>query len=372
MGAARAFDSILEFEKPDLVHLHSYSIAVSSLLAHGVKSKSIPLVYTYHTPTTTCQRGTLLRWGNVACDGVMRTTRCTACSLAGLGVPRVLAETVAHVPPALGDLLGSRGLTGGAWTALRMRDLTSKRQRAVRSFLQCADRIVAPSNWVARLLEDNGVPIEQMVVCRQGLADGVAISPSRSRRTESSGSLRVAFFGRLDPTKGIHVLLDALARVPKLPMSLDIYGVRMAVGDDPYYASIANSVAQDSRVRLLPPIENQAMIETIALYDVLAVPSQGLETGPLVVLEAFAAGVPVLGSDLGGITERVRADVDGLLIPPSDATAWSNALARLISDRGLLKRLREGIVSPPRMRDVAQEMHRVYIELLAQKARHTA
>nr|WP_246232951.1 glycosyltransferase [Usitatibacter rugosus] len=211
-----------------------------------------------------------------------------------------------------------------------------------------------------------------MVVCRQGLADGVAISPSRSRRTESSGSLRVAFFGRLDPTKGIHVLLDALARVPKLPMSLDIYGVRMAVGDDPYYASIANSVAQDSRVRLLPPIENQAMIETIALYDVLAVPSQGLETGPLVVLEAFAAGVPVLGSDLGGITERVRADVDGLLIPPSDATAWSNALARLISDRGLLKRLREGIVSPPRMRDVAQEMHRVYIELLAQKARHTA
>ena len=56
----------------------------------------------------------------------------------------------------------------------------------------------------------------------------------------------------------------------------------------------------------------------LSRIDVLAVPSQWLETGPLVVLEAFAAGTPVIGSDLGGIRELVSDGRDGLLVPHDD------------------------------------------------------
>ena len=68
-----------------------------------------------------------------------------------------------------------------------------------------------------------------------------------------------------------------------------------------------------SRIRWLEPVKPEKVVETIGKYDALVVPSVCLETGPLVVLEAFAAGVPVIGSRLGGIAEMVRDGVDGLL-----------------------------------------------------------
>ena len=77
----------------------------------------------------------------------------------------------------------------------------------------------------------------------------------------------------------------------------------------------------------MPPTD---VVERLSVYDVVAVPSQGLETGPLVVLEAFAAGVPVLGSAIGGIADKVNDGVDGFLVRPFDSeTEWASALEAL-------------------------------------------
>jgi glycosyltransferase involved in cell wall biosynthesis len=95
-------------------------------------------------------------------------------------------------------------------------------------------------------------------------------------------------------------------------------------------------------------------------YDLLAVPSTGLETGPLAVLEAFAAGVPVLGSRLGGIPELVRDGIDGVLVSPDDPTAWATALRQLATEPGLLSRLRAGIRPPRTMKNVAEDMLEIY------------
>ncbi|MDP9171223.1 MAG: glycosyltransferase, partial [Acidobacteriota bacterium] len=101
-------------------------------------------------------------------------------------------------------------------------------------------------------------------------------------------------------------------------------------------------------------------------YDLLAVPSQWLETGPLVVLEAFAAGTPVLGSDLGGIAELVRDGVDGVLVKPAGSVAaWAQAMRRLCGQPELLIRLRAGIRPPRHTREVALEMMPVYRNALA-------
>ena len=126
---------------------------------------------------------------------------------------------------------------------------------------------------------------------------------------------------------------------------------------------VARSVARDPRIRLLPAIPNEKVVETLAHYDVLAVPSQITETGPLVVLEAFAAGIPVIGSDIGGIAERVVHDGNGLLVAPSDRRSWTAALRRLAADPWLLRRLSRGITPPPRMQDVAVTMESLYREM---------
>src|SRR4029078_9095541 len=97
----------------------------------------------------------------------------------------------------------------------------------------------------------------------------------------------------------------------------------------------------------------------------LAIPSQGMETGPLVLLESFAAGVPVIASNLGGIAERVRDRRDGWLVKCDDVGEWSAALERLANDRALVDSLRENIQEIRTMETVASEMARNYREVLS-------
>src|SRR5687768_1818815 len=61
--AASGFAEIVDSFKPDIVHLHAYTSGVSLLCARAVASRSIASVFTYHTPSASCPRGTLMRWG---------------------------------------------------------------------------------------------------------------------------------------------------------------------------------------------------------------------------------------------------------------------------------------------------------------------
>src|SRR5438034_1216879 len=79
--AATTFGTILDYERPDVVHLHAFTRGVSLRLVRQAKLRDMPVVFSYHTPTVTCQRGTLLRWGMEVCDGTLDLKTCTQCSL---------------------------------------------------------------------------------------------------------------------------------------------------------------------------------------------------------------------------------------------------------------------------------------------------
>jgi glycosyltransferase involved in cell wall biosynthesis len=111
-------------------------------------------------------------------------------------------------------------------------------------------------------------------------------------------------------------------------------------------------------------VPSSAVIATLQGASALVVPSAWFETGPLVVLEAFAAGIPVVGSGFGGIAEWVTDGVDGLLVPDLKAESWAKALTRLVNEPGLLDRLTAGVKPPRSMRAVAEEVLAVYQELL--------
>jgi glycosyltransferase involved in cell wall biosynthesis len=82
------------------------------------------------------------------------------------------------------------------------------------------------------------------------------------------------------------------------------------------------------------------------------VPSVWLENSPFVIKEAFAAGLPVVASNLGGMAEMVSDGHNGLLFEPGDAADLRRALHRLLNEPGLLERLREGI---PRVRTIDED-----------------
>jgi len=500
--AANEFAKILEEEQPDIVHLHAFTSAVSLRLVRAAKMRNLPVIFTYHTPTVSCQRGTMMRWGKEPCDGLMDVQSCSACTLDGLlgrrerrtesGGQRakgksMVAKLAGFLPPGFGALLGKTGLQGGIWTALRMTELVKLRHTTTRALFVEVDHIVAVCDWVKQVLLRNGVPQEKITLCRQGIAlnaeplkpealefksgkqkaemvkeeiggqsidverqrpeDGIqrsevrgqrvadgprdvparsgwrsgrglanlwgrfvlfgALRPrDRSRsdvvvRSPSSCSpsscspsscspvvrgpavrspLRIVFLGRLDPTKGIHILIQAIRSLPASSLvapkqneggsdlRLDIYGVAQGGTGKSYGQTLRRMAQGDERINFCPPVPANEIIGVLKKHDILAVPSQWLETGPLVVLEAFAAGIPVIGSRLGGIAELVQDGVNGILVEAEFIEAWAAALARLSNEPALLAKLRSGIILPTTTCMVADKMIEIYKNVTRQTA----
>ena len=354
--AAEAFARILDEERPDIVHLHAFTRGVSLRLVREAKRREIPVVFSYHTPTVSCQRGTLLRWGSEICDGVLNVRSCARCTLHGHGLPKAASVVAGSLPPGMGRFLGGIGASGGLWTALRMTELVELRHAAFHDLMREVDHVVALCQWVKDLLLRNDVPAGKVTVSRQGIGREI---PVRQNHT-SSATLRVAFLGRLHPTKGVHLLIHALRGDPGLPVRLDIFGVAQREADQGYIGRLVKLASGDSRIAFRGPIPNEQVVERLHEYDLLAVPSQWMETGPIVVLEAFAAGIPVAGSNLGGIAELVEHGVNGLLVERKLPDGWAQALRRLSQDRDLIARLRSGIRPPRTMREAAIELMAVY------------
>jgi len=361
--AVAAFDRLLEEERPDVIHQHAVSPACSVELMARAKARGRPVVFTYHTPGASCQRGTLMRWGRDVCDGRLQTAPCAACALSvRLGQP--LARALSYVPPSVGRALERRGLSGGPWTALRTSSLVRERTREAERLFQIADRYVALTPWVRTLLLVNGVPEERIVDVRHGV-DVQAGREVDSRPPDGRRALRIAHLGRLDPAKGTDILIRAVRGVDSRELSLDIFGIRQGPSDRAHGAALEMLAAGDERIQFRPALARGELVASLGQYDLVAVPSQGLETGPLVVLEAFAAGVPVIGSALGGIADRVIDGVNGILVRPhTSVSAWRQAIEGCLSDRQRAEVLRHGIARPRTLRDVAREMRAVYAGLV--------
>jgi glycosyltransferase involved in cell wall biosynthesis len=147
----------------------------------------------------------------------------------------------------------------------------------------------------------------------------------------------------------------------KTRAELDIYGIkpgRESEKDMEYRISdIGNA-----QVRWLAPVKPEEVVETIRKYDALVVPSVWLETGPLVVLEAFAAGVPVIGSRLGGIAEMVRDGVDGLLFEVGKPEDLADKIQEF---HRRMKNIKAGVPRVKNTREVGYEHLKLYQQLLS-------
>jgi len=362
--SAANFTTILDRYRPDILHLHARSQAVSVLLARAAKAKGIPTVFTYHTPTVTCARGSMLRWGKEVCDGEMRPDRCAPCMLHGKGLSAPLAVAAGRLPLVFGRMAGAAGLEGGLWTAVRSAELIRLRQAAVRRMLDEVDHICAVCEWVRDVLLVNGIPADKITLSRQGVAHSVKNSAMPVLATaRDRNALRLAFFGRVDAAKGLGTAISAMRQIAAPNVTLDIFAVAQNERARSALDSTKTLCAGDARIRFRPPVGAGEVVSTLRDFDALVVPSEGLETGPLVVYEAFAAGIPVLGSNLGGIAELVDDGVNGILLPPGSVPEWARAISRLATQPGLLKKLKAGLKPVRTAEDTARDATMVYAKV---------
>lgn len=211
-------------------------------------------------------------------------------------------------------------------------------ERDESAVLAVARAVVTTSAWTRRrLLERYPLPALRVHVARPG-TEWAPVSP----RTPGGG--RLLCVGTLSPLKGQDLLLEALGGVVGLPWRCTVVG---PLDRDPrFVSSLARRVTAigiADRVRMLGTRTPAALRLEYQDADLLVVPSR-VESYGMVVTEALAAGVPVIGTAVGGIPEavgRTSCGVPGLLVPPDDSAALAAALVRWLTDAGLRCRLRE-------------------------------
>ncbi|MEU2611061.1 glycosyltransferase family 4 protein [Micromonospora sp. NPDC007271] len=204
--------------------------------------------------------------------------------------------------------------------------------------LAVAAGVVATSEWTRRrLLDRYPLPADRVRVATPG-ADRAALAAG------SPDGARLLCVAAVTPLKGHDVLAAALATLADRPWSCDCVG---ALSRDPGFVDrlrgqLAAAGLAD-RVRLPGPCTGAALDAAYAAADLLVLPSRR-ETYGMAVTEALARGVPVLGSDTGGLPEALGRAPDGrrpgLLVPPDDPAALAGALRRWLTDSALRDRLR--------------------------------
>lgn len=229
--------------------------------------------------------------------------------------------------------------------------------RVERVALRRYDRVIAVSESVERFLaEHHGLRQPRLHRIDNGWS-GHPIHRDRSPRAPT-----VIAIGNLRPEKGHDVLLRAIAVVQR-----SIPGVRLLlVGDGERRAALEGLAAElgvTSGVEFLGYFDD--VFPLLARADVFAFPSRSEPFG-IVALEAMAAGLPIVASDVGGIPEIVRPGVNGLLVPPQDVDALAAALVDVLTDPDAAELGRRGkaLAEGRRMERTVRSYGTLYEELV--------
>jgi glycosyltransferase involved in cell wall biosynthesis len=200
------------------------------------------------------------------------------------------------------------------------------------------ERIIAVSTSIRRrLIERDDVHPDLITIVPNAMTSTSEPLADASLPTELRKRPLVGVVARLQPEKGVEYFLRAAARVAaKFPEAHFV-----VAGDGPLrqeLVALSEDLGLRERVHFLGfRSDASKLMESL---DGLVVPSL-TEGSPLVTLEAMAAGVPVVASAVGGIPDQIRHDREGLLVPPGDAAAISDALLTLLRDPARASRLGE-------------------------------
>jgi glycosyltransferase involved in cell wall biosynthesis len=285
------FVTILEAERPDLVHVHNTFMVISPSIYSACSERRLPVVQTLHNFRLLCPAGNFFR------DGII----CKEC------LDRSLLQSVRHA-----CYRNSRGATAGVALMLAL-------HRSLDTWGASVTRFIALTQFAKEKFVAAGFPAEKVVV--------------KPNFTESDPCERVrageyaVYIGRLAENKGLQVLLSAWKKLStQYPLQI--------VGDAPERAALELQARemQLSGISFRGRLSHAEVIETVKGAKFLIVPSVLYEGLPMCIVESFACGTPVLCSRLGSMIEIVEDRVTGLNFNPGDARdlaskvewAWNN------------------------------------------------
>jgi len=329
----RELRGLLRKNKPDIAHFHNTFPLISASAYEVCRAFGIPVVQTIHNFGLVCASRTFFR----------ETRVCQECS------PGRYGAAIRHA------CYGNSHVASAAIASMLWRNFYSDVHR------RCIDCFLALSPFVADWLA--GVGIER---------SRIRIKPNFITpvdRSLNASSEAVIFAGRLSIEKGIYTLLEAWRSLPDIP--LQIYG------DGPERGGLLRFVEQHRlNVRFMGLHPHSEVLSAISKARMLVMASGCFEGGvPLVVLESWAVGTPVIASRIGSTTS-ISEGVEALQFVPGNADELARKVRRLWGDRALAAELaRNGLkrFEAEHTEEIGgRQLVTLYKELLTQRTAQTA
>jgi glycosyltransferase involved in cell wall biosynthesis len=345
-----AFGRALLGFRPDVFHAqHLQGLSVGML--DVARASGAALVLSLHDFWLGCPRGQRVRDDRSYCADIDRgrCARCLRPEWQGIHrdpyFPLRLARNVFANPSAR---------------------ILAEYDRLVRAALLGASMVLTPSDWYRdEYVLWYGLDPARVRAVAPGMPHAVSRRPRPERRRGEP--FTVGYVGSLIPTKGVHVLAEAVAGIDRPGFRLAIHGGSLGffgrAGAE--YENEIREISKRSRSEIVlhGPYAPESLEPILASFDALALPSIYPESYSLTLREGWMAGVPVVASRLGALEGAVRDGENGLLAEPGNVAAWRAAILRLEGDSALRDRLSAAAPAIATMAVHADEMESIYSKL---------
>jgi glycosyltransferase involved in cell wall biosynthesis len=352
------FAEHIAIQQPDIIHFHEIAGSNGIGVAHfeAAKASGAKVFFTVHLASITCKTGTLMYAEEKLCDGYTDPSRCAYCAL----VSKTKSPLKAKLFSALGGVLYRLGYNTIGWqnaagTALSYSFQVKKLKSDLKRIVAACHKIIPITNWYRNILVLNGVAENKLELVSQGLP----VEPSLDLKPASTSvlPLKLIFIGRIDPLKGIPLLLEVAKGFAGSELQLDIYGAPSSAA---FQEECLKQTKGFSHIHWKGKIDQQKVIQTMAAYDALILPSAFSEMSPLVIEEAKFAGLPVIGSDVYGIAEQVRDKVNGWLFAFKNRESLKTLIDQLIRQPSLIDEARKNISKTKNFTEIADAYINIY------------
>lgn len=208
--------------------------------------------------------------------------------------------------------------------------------------------VVSNSNYLRSEYFRHGLDAGRLKVVPPFVSKTVSRAPT-PRDSDSTGSVRLGFVGRLEKQKGVAILIESLpsvARILSRPITLTIAGDG-ALSEKLRRAAVAIAIPNKIDVRFAGWLDDDALDNLYSNLDALVVPSVWPEPFGMVGIEAAAHGVPAVAFDVGGISQWLNDGENGHLADGAspNSNALAQAIVRCVAEREHHHRLCEGALS---------------------------
>ena len=365
-------EQVLDMVQPQVVHVHNL-LNLSFDLPAAARARGIPVVATLHDYTLVCASGgqRLHRAESHVCRTI-DTSRCARCfvespfytqaavgpvaaAVAGSGLLQRAVTAARGAAPALFDA-AARAMADARRFPVSDADMKERLAQARRVFEEIT-LFVAPSRSLAEEFIALGLDRSRIRVSDNGLPH-----MARPARGPAGAPLRIGFVGTLVWHKGAHVLLDAVRRLASDSYEVQVHGDEKVFPD---YVADLRRRADGLPVRFMGRFDQAQAMAVYGGLDVLVVPSLWLENSPLVIHEAFQAGVPVVGSRIGGTADLVTDGVNGRLYDPASPAELAAILSSLLDNPAQVAAWAAALPAVKTIEEDALAWERTYEEVIA-------